>query len=460
MTENASISDTKSNVGLYSQREIKHILVPIDLLNESSYGLRYAIALARCYDAELFLFYCTSESLPDGGMRVREHLRELMTQSDNSLYPPIIWQVIITEGQPELEIPRVAAQCQIDLIVMLARRRPIAAALFGSTTENICRFAPCPVLIIHQGERTNIDETMGKLSFKRILIGYDYSHYADLALACGLSLTREYGSELHILRVLPIKSGHQWKPASLEELHSETDKLLAQLPEDARTDINIKPVIAEGQPYDEILNYSQRYDIDLICLGTHGQTAKHLLGTTLDRVVRTANCPVLVASPLAWDLDMTEETHNKRVLIAYDGSPFSNIALREAAERNWPTGTELRVISVMEPLATLGPAETHYHLPCEVVNALEKLVVKASDMLMGEGRIVSHVVRSGFAAEAIIAEAYHWHADLILIGTHSRRGLSHLLLGSVAERVAGKSPCSVEIVRQHDYANTNWSGAL
>jgi len=144
-----------------------------------------------------------------------------------------------------------------------------------------------------------------------------------------------------------------------------------------------------------------------------------------------------------------------KVLIATDGSEYGKAAVSAAAERPWPPGTNLRVLTVMERPAisyiTGGEREldlNYNQLAAEIRSSLEAIAIDAARSLEREGLTVSHIVKEGVAAEEIIDEAKEWGADLILLGTHGRHGIKRFILGSVARIVATHAPCSVEVVRR------------
>lgn len=146
-----------------------------------------------------------------------------------------------------------------------------------------------------------------------------------------------------------------------------------------------------------------------------------------------------------------------KVLIATDGSEYGKAAVSAAAERPWPPGTNLRVLTVMERPAisyiTGGEREldlNYNQLAPEIRSSLEAIAIDAARSLEREGLTVSHIVREGVAAEEIIDEAKEWGADLILLGTHGRHGIKRFILGSVARIVATHAPCSVEVVRRSE----------
>jgi nucleotide-binding universal stress UspA family protein len=140
-----------------------------------------------------------------------------------------------------------------------------------------------------------------------------------------------------------------------------------------------------------------------------------------------------------------------KVLIATDGSTFSDAAVHAAAECSWSPDTQLRAITVIEHPVFYGPVMILDRFISEGREVAEQVATKAEAELRKSGRLVSHTVREGAAVtDEIIAEAKEWGADLIFVGTHERTGTSRFLLGSVAERLSSNAPCSIEIVRKKE----------
>ena len=192
----------------------------------------------------------------------------------------------------------------VDLIVMPSRRRPHRAALLGSTAESVCRSAPCPVLVMHNDEQEFVSNEMD-VDLKRVLVAYDFSDYSELALKYGLSIAQEHQAELHLLHVLPPRSVNDpeiaWYPVRGESAyHTAARRLQRVVPGDVHLWCDVKTAVSEGHPYREILNYAEKNDIHLISVGAHGAGfgMKALFGSNVDRVLRQAPCPVLVARPL------------------------------------------------------------------------------------------------------------------------------------------------------------------
>jgi nucleotide-binding universal stress UspA family protein len=212
------------------------------------------------------------------------------------------WQTFVGDGDPAETIAREAALRRVDLIVMCSRRRPMRAALLGSTTEAVCRIAPCPVLVTHPAGPARSDAPSRSVGLKRILIAYDFSADSELALNNGLSLALEFNAELHLLHVLSntyraLESAAQ---QSQDEFGETGQRLRRVLPREAALGRDLKIALRKGPVYREVLNYADDRKVDLICMGASGSGyGMHaLFGSNSDRVVRQARCPILIARPL------------------------------------------------------------------------------------------------------------------------------------------------------------------
>jgi nucleotide-binding universal stress UspA family protein len=145
-----------------------------------------------------------------------------------------------------------------------------------------------------------------------------------------------------------------------------------------------------------------------------------------------------------------------KILLAIDGSSCSDAAIRDVANKPWPAGSEVKIVSVVEP--ALLPAVETWVPPKNYIEALEKagddqartIVNNAAAQVREEQgsklRVSTEIVR-GNPKHAIIDEADACESDLIVVGSHGYRGLTKLWLGSVSQAVALRAKCSVEIVR-------------
>jgi nucleotide-binding universal stress UspA family protein len=276
---------------------IKRILCPTDLSLHSGKAVRYAIALARVHEAELIFFHSTHDV--DGKEKLEASVSEHLEPSDSR------WRLVVSHADDIGEAIMMQAQLDnVDLIVMRSRRRPHRAALLGSTAESVCRSAPCPVLVMHNDEQEFVSNEL-TVNIERVLVAYDFSDYSELALKYGVSIAQEHQAELHLLHVLPPNSINDpeiaWYPVKGESAyHNAARRLQRVVPAEVHFWCDIKTAVSEGQPYREILNYAEKNEIDLISVGAHGAGfgMRALFGSNVDRVLRQAACPVMVARPL------------------------------------------------------------------------------------------------------------------------------------------------------------------
>lgn len=143
------------------------------------------------------------------------------------------------------------------------------------------------------------------------------------------------------------------------------------------------------------------------------------------------------------------------ILVAIDDSSFSDAAVESVTERSWPEGSKFKLLSVVEPFHPEYAGWHTNYMPVaveaqkELVEAAKTLVnervKKLTDVFGSES--VTAEVREGYVTDTILEAAKEWPADLIVVGSHGRTGITRLLLGSVSEAVVSQAPCSVEIVK-------------
>jgi len=150
-----------------------------------------------------------------------------------------------------------------------------------------------------------------------------------------------------------------------------------------------------------------------------------------------------------------------KILLATDGSNYSKTAVNSVAERPWPEGSEVKIISAME--IPYPPTTETWVMPDSYYSELDRVAREQSEAAVKDAveriesgnasglEIITKII-SGSAREAILDEAEKWDADLIVLGSHGYSGWQRFLLGSVSHAVATHAHCSVEIVRQKPHA--------
>jgi nucleotide-binding universal stress UspA family protein len=140
-----------------------------------------------------------------------------------------------------------------------------------------------------------------------------------------------------------------------------------------------------------------------------------------------------------------------KLLLAIDGSSFSRPPVRAAVSRPWPAGSVVRVLTVVQTPLSVPPEAVLAASFTETVEALrrqaEATLQDTRETVANSGLPVETSIREGDAGRQIVEEAKEWGADLVLMGSHGRTGLTRVLMGSVAQHVVSHAPCSVEVVR-------------
>jgi nucleotide-binding universal stress UspA family protein len=134
-----------------------------------------------------------------------------------------------------------------------------------------------------------------------------------------------------------------------------------------------------------------------------------------------------------------------KILIGVDDSVFSEAAVEAVARRKYDPGTQVRLVSAVEPVYLGFEKAQETNLYARAREAVDRAVRVLRD---GETSFeITTEIIEGSAKQVIVEEAERWGADLVVVGSHGRRGMQRFLLGSVSQAVAMHAPCSVEIVR-------------
>jgi len=320
------------------------------------------------------------------------------------------------------------------------------------------------------------------ITLKHLLVATDFSEAADAALSCGRSLARKFGATLHVLHVSenvflgPIVLDSR----SVEE--AALNHLLRRLVADDRGLLRARAVVETSHaPAEAIVAYARRADIGLIVMGTHGRAgaARMLMGSVAERVVRTAPCPVLTvrqaerafmpcstgtasgvqnnaAEPRHLSRMEVAMVTLKNILVPTDFGEAADAALIYARELAGRFGATLHVIHVTENIFLKTYGETYGPLAIDLQRSLDEGARKQLDELLtdsdGSGPPTRRMIlNSSLPSFAIVEYADVNAIDLIVMGTHGRGGLAHLMMGSVAERVVRLAPCPVLTVRHPEH---------
>ncbi|HEX2254373.1 MAG TPA: universal stress protein [Thermoanaerobaculia bacterium] len=292
---------------------------------------------------------------------------------------------------------------------------------------------------------------------RHVLAATDFSATAAAAVDWGVDLARRHGATLHLVHgvTLPVPMA-EYVPSSADVDREICEGARSRLEEVARgleaTGVTLELHLPTGVPSQVIARTAEEVGADLVVIGTQGLSglAHLLLGSTAQRVVQHAPCPVLTVH----QGDRERHRPVRTLLAATDFSTGADEAVRTALDLFAGSGEAptrlvlLHAYHLPMELTAYGPVPTSVHYYQDAgADAQERLDLAAA-ALGRDGWAVETRVRQGFAPEVIVAEAEELDADLVALGTHGRTGLAHLLLGSTAERVVQHAPCPVMTVRR------------
>jgi nucleotide-binding universal stress UspA family protein len=300
-------------------------------------------------------------------------------------------------------------------------------------------------------------------SNSNILVPTDFSPYARFANKYALSIAKNYNGTVHFVHVLDANvatgvRGHaMWLSQAdtgtlLESMREHAASRLATLAERAAEDgVKSEQHIVTGNAPQEILRLALETQCTLIVLATHGRSGfDHIVfGSVAEKVVRQSPVPVLAIKHPEHEFveDNDPSIRINHVLFPTDFSGFSDKGLPFAISLCKEFSAKLSLLH-----ATEIPMVLPEFMPDSVVSLGPEMELAARETLEQkklemEGVDVETVSVTGVPHSEICRYAEDHEVDLIVMPTHGRSGLGHVLFGSVAEKVVRLAPCPVLTIR-------------
>ncbi len=293
----------------------------------------------------------------------------------------------------------------------------------------------------------------------RILVPTDFSPPSQVACCFAARLANYLKAGIVLFHAIPgmdllEEIGRAKGKTELEVLNDLRSRLQSWfetvIPAEFRGFLPVEATVVVGEPSPAIAPAAKRSGADLILMATHGRTglAHLLMGSVTETVLRSIPVPVLALRVGQGDRPLTAV---QRILWATDLSPVSEGSWRYALTLADVFAAEVILMHVVPPsdLPWLDeqPVPTPGSWLEQHVAPFDRELGQRQQVAEELGLSARRKILVGVPAEAIVAEAQAEDADLIVMGTHGRSGLPHVLLGSVAEAVIQKAPCPVLAVK-------------
>ncbi len=278
---------------------------------------------------------------------------------------------------------------------------------------------------------------------KNLLIATDLSPRSDRALYRAIKLASELNYNLHVLHVvdedLPEKATYIIREDAKEILQEQIKSFKSRL----KIKVNIKVVI--GKHYEAILYESEKIKARAIILGIPSKnTLKGFFtGSTAERIIRSTNIPVLVVKKAS-------QKKYSRVIVAIDFSVYSRRCLEFAIDLF--ANEEIYLVhsyhipykhiigsSYISKKTKRGQYEEFLNMVNNEMSQFFSTIDKDTDNL-------NKIIKEGPVIVRLNNEIKNLKADLLIMGTHGRTGMTRTFLGSVAEDMLTTSKCDIAII--------------
>lgn len=273
---------------------------------------------------------------------------------------------------------------------------------------------------------------------QRVLAATDLGPSGDSAIRIAYARAKETGGRLAVCHVIE-------DPAvDAEAVHRDLSKsLTAALGDDAGAVDVFVPI---GDPAQQLHDCAEAWQAELVVIGrpehAHGLLARLFKPSVVDKVVRWAPCTILVTR---------NSPGTRRIVVGTDFSDPSMPVLHAAAEEQQRTGAAVYAVHCVPP-ATFVPVGDPAAgvMPAIAWEQLEDAMRQRLDEAARDAglRAAPQVLAIG-ASDGLVQVATELAADLVIVGTHARKGVARLVLGSVAQHVVDRAPCPVLVVPLH-----------
>jgi nucleotide-binding universal stress UspA family protein len=282
--------------------------------------------------------------------------------------------------------------------------------------------------------------------WKKILVPLDGSDLAELALPYAKELAGAFNSELILLYVSEADDEHlHMHQLYLEKLAGQMKKMVKR----------VSPVVISGKPVEEIVKYTEKSDIRLIVMASHGRSGiiPWATGGIASKVIDAIGVPLLLIKESKRRRKVKEKHLISRILLPLDGSEAGEAAITRAKELKSrleaevillgvvPTGQHIRTVGGLDYI--LFPEQEIEAYRAEAREYLEKVYKR---LKRGKGELKVEI-RLGEVTKEILDFAREKRVNLIAISSHGHSGMTKWVFGSAAQKIMQDSPIPVLVVK-------------
>jgi len=284
--------------------------------------------------------------------------------------------------------------------------------------------------------------------YDSIVIGFDGSPYSLAALRESAGWIKRHGGHAVLVHgVFFDEEEFGIAPVQHEKRIENGNRLCELAKSDAAAEFGVdaEMVVCEGEPPQVLIDVAKGRAANLIALGTHGRRGlkRMILGSVTSSVATDAPCDVLAVKRPCGDCP----DGYKKILVPFDGSEQSKKALARACEVAKLEDGKVTVLYSIPRYEEMVEFYKTQSVRDALVGEAAKIVDSARQYAADLGTEVMTAIKEGSASDNIVSTAETVGTDLIVMGSHGRRGINKAIIGSTTERVTMLATCPVLIVR-------------
>lgn len=280
---------------------IRNILTPTDMSDSGIPALRYARLFADRLEAKLTVMYTDPLVYPIDFVGAAEpmfvaaapehevRLREEVSQHISPHLGDHPYEILVTVGQPVPAVLHAADELQSDLIVMGTHaRHGWRRAILGSVSEGVAHGSHVPVLTVSAR-----DQLSSTADVTRIICPVNMTEVARESLRVAASIAEVFGAELHVIHVV--------EPGDAGDPVNDDERVRQWVDPQMEKKIAFRQLVVRGGPAERVLDTADELRADLLVIGAQHRMFRDatVIGTTSERLIRFASCPVLMVPRVA-----------------------------------------------------------------------------------------------------------------------------------------------------------------
>ncbi|MEW6117311.1 MAG: universal stress protein [Nitrospirota bacterium] len=284
--------------------------------------------------------------------------------------------------------------------------------------------------------------------YKKIVVAYDGSEFSKSALRESAQWIKRHGGQITLVHAVYFDEEEFGNaPEQIEKRFAVGKRMCLQSKEDISAEFGIKveSIVCQGDPPKVIDDIAWEKKADLVAIGTHGRKGlkRLIMGSVTAHVILNAPCDVLVVKKPCTACTGTYES----ILVPYDGSEFSKLALNRACRIAKIDGADVTVLYVIPRYEEMIGFVKTEGIKNSLHQEAQRIVNSAAVIASAQDITLKTVIEEGSASDKIVEIASLFKNDLIVMGSYGWKGVSKAIMGSTTERVIMNATCPILIVR-------------